>query len=461
MQERKRNSLLVQEIETAEHQIIKTTQIEYFNEDYRNLMKGRKLAAASKLLVLNPTLDEDGVLRSDSRLKLHEFLPYNMRFPIILPKHSWVTKLIIKHYHEQNNHCGTNQTLAFLNAKYWIISAREEIRKVENECYECKRQKGKVKQQIMGPIPEFRLGKSMQAFSETAVDFAGPFVTKQGRGKSRQKRYLCVFTCLACRAVHLEIAYHLDTNSFLNTFYRFISRRGLPKLMISDNGTNFVGAAKELRELYDQLDKDKITDKGAKQGIQWLFNPPVAPHFGGVHEAMVKSAKRAIFKTLGNAEVNDEELLTAFVGAEGLINSRPLTYQSSNISDECVLTPNHFLIGQLGGQIAPECIDITSFDIHKRWRRVQEIIKHFWTRWMREYLPTLGSRKIWQQKSRDFKVGDVVLVIDPDQTRGQWTLGKIEHVYPGIDNHVRVADVRTGNKVMKRPVTRLSLLEGN
>ena len=132
----------------------------------------------------------------------------------------------------------------------------------------------------MAPIPEIRLKLPMRAFTRTAVDYAGPFVTIQGRGKRRQKRYLCLFTCLASRAVHLEMAYGLDTNSFLNALYRMVNRRGLPQEMLSDNGGNFVGANKELRKLLMDLDKNKIISSTANQGIKWHYNPPLAPHFG-------------------------------------------------------------------------------------------------------------------------------------------------------------------------------------
>ena len=187
----------------------------------------------------------------------------------------------------------------------------------------------------------------MRAFTKTAVDFAGPFVTVQGRGKRRQKRYLCLFTCMTTRAVHLELAYGLDTDSFMNVFYRMTSSRGLPDEIYSDNGTNFKGADNELKSLVAELDKDKIKQSVANKGVKWNFNPPMAPHFGGVHESMIKSAKRAIKAILGNADVTDEELMTAIIGAEGLINSRPLTYQTADPSDDVPLTPNHFLHGQM------------------------------------------------------------------------------------------------------------------
>ena len=141
-------------------------------------------------------------------------------------------KLIVKDFHEHGKHAaGTNQTLAALSARYWIIAGRKVIREWEKECAECRRRKAKACQQIMAPLPISRLTTSLRAFTKTAVDFGGPFITVQERGKRRLKRYLCLFTCLATRAVHLEVTFGLDTDSFLNAFYRMASRRGLPEEM--------------------------------------------------------------------------------------------------------------------------------------------------------------------------------------------------------------------------------------
>ena len=192
---------------------------------------------------------------------------------------------------------------------------------------QCRRRKASPAKQIMAPLPELRTRMWLRAFSQTSVDSGGPFITKQGRGKARQKRYFCLFTCLPTRAVHLEVAFSLDTDSFLNAFFRMVSRRGRPKDVVCDNGTNFVGGSNELKEL---------------------------------------------------------EALSAVVGAEGLINSRPLTYQSSSPTDLTPLTPNHFLHGQLGGRFAPDSVDTEVFNPRKRWRRVQELVRHFWHRWLHE-----------------------------------------------------------------------------
>ena len=155
-----------------------------------------------------------------------------------------------------------------------------------------------------------------------------------------------------------------------------VSRRGLPTDVLSDHGTNFIGAENELEQLA-ALEREKIQENTASYGVKWHFNPPLAPHFSGVHEVMIRAAKKAIYAILSCADVIDEKLLSAVVGAEGLINSRPLTYQSVNPQDPVPLTPNHFLHGQLGGRFAPDAVDSTDFNPRRRWRRVQELVRHF------------------------------------------------------------------------------------
>ena len=137
------------------------------------------------------------------------------------------------------------------------MAARKEIIDWEKECTMCRRRKAKSTKQIMAPIPLIRLKSSLKAFVRTAVDFAGPFITIQGRGRQRQKCYLYLFTCLATRAVHLEIAYGLDTDSFLRALCRMCDRRSVPEMMLSDNGTNFVGTNQELCQLREKSFKDQ------------------------------------------------------------------------------------------------------------------------------------------------------------------------------------------------------------
>ena len=150
--------------------------------------------------------------------------------------------------------------------------------------------------------------------------------------------------------------------------------------MLSDNGSNFMGAEKEIKELVGKLDHNQVQRMTSNQGVNWYWNPPSAPHFGGVFELMIKSSKRAIYIILKDADITDEELQTTFIGVESLMNSRPLTALSDDPNDEPVLTPNHFLIGQMGGDFIPESVDNTAFNPRKRWRRVQELTQHVWGR---------------------------------------------------------------------------------
>ena len=177
-----------------------------------------------------------------------------------------------------------------------------------------------------------------------------------------------------------------------------------------------------------------------------------------------KSAKTfdsylALKAILTDANVSDEELMTAITGAESLLNSRPLKYQTANVDDDVPLTPNHFLHGQMGGSFAPETVDQTTFSPRKPWQRVQELVMHFWQRWLKEWLPGLNPTTKWHKEKRNSKVGDIVIVISPDNPRAHWPLAKVIQVFPGKDGKVRVAQVQTGQKLLKRPVNKLCLLE--
>ena len=207
------------------------------------------------------------------------------------------------------------------------------------------------------------------------------------------------------------------------------------------------------------LQNGKLKESIRNKGIKWNFNPPLAPHFGGVYETMIKAAKKAIFAILQNADVNDEELLTAFTGAESLINSRPLTYQTANPKDNVPLTPNHFLIGQIGGRFAPEVDIETNYNPQKHWRRVQELTAHFWNRWMREWVPSLSSRKKWYNSQTNLQVGDIVMLISTENPRAHWPLGKVIEVYPGKDGYVRSVKLQVGEKKLVRPIVKLCPLE--
>ena len=165
--------LLPSEVKDAEDWFIRSAQEESFTEECRLLKKRKGISSSSKLTCLQPTMDEYGTMRCNSRKVNSEFLPIETRYPVILPRTSWVAKVIIKQCHEDGHHStGTKHTLTVLSARYWIISAREVIREVENDCVVCRRRKAKLATQMMAPLPDIRLKMSLRPFTNAAVDYA-------------------------------------------------------------------------------------------------------------------------------------------------------------------------------------------------------------------------------------------------------------------------------------------------
>ena len=222
-------------------------------------------------------------------------LPYDAKHPVILPKKHRISRLVIAHIHNQGNHnLGVNVTLAELRQKYWIVNGREEIKQWERECNACKLGRKRRGQQIMAPLPEARLGTSLRCFAHCGVDFAAPFVVKLTR-KVTAKRYLCLFTCTSTLAVHLEVAYSLDTASFLNAFSRMVTRRGKPEVTISDNGSNFTSTERELRQLVqlwielESKNKPLMMDLSGDSNPRWI---PSWRNFRSPHQVCKESPAR-------------------------------------------------------------------------------------------------------------------------------------------------------------------------
>ena len=176
--------LTIDELQEAEEEAIRLAQQEGFRGDYDIVKSGKPVPKTSPLVKVNPIIDEADLIRSDGRLKFAEQLSYDVRHPVILPRRHWITRLIVKDYHEKANHnAGVNFILSQINEKYWIIAAREEIREWENQCNHRKRRRSKPAIQIMAPLPKVRLRFTYRAFHQCGIDFAGPFFTIQGRGQ--------------------------------------------------------------------------------------------------------------------------------------------------------------------------------------------------------------------------------------------------------------------------------------
>lgn len=369
----------------AEQLLIKVCQKESFSDEIKDLKTGSSVKRSSKILQMNPFLDSNGLMRSNSRLSKVAWLEDEVKYPVILPKHHAMTWLIVKQVHEKIGHpLSINAALNEIQRRFWIIRARSLLKLIQAKCMVCKLAKEKCLQPKMAPIPRYRFDPPLQAFSKTGLDFAGSFLTKRSaRGLSKNKRYMALFTCLQTRAVHIEMVYSLETGSFMNALARMIARRGCPREIVSDNGRTFVRANRELKKLVEN-DRQKIQNEG-RLPISWYFNPPFGSSFGGIFEIMIKSAKRALSCVMQKADLNDEELVTAFCEGEALLNSRPLTKPSDDIHDVTSLTPNHFLIGRLDPGNLGSSTQSETDGLHpkRRWIYVQMLINHYWNRWQK------------------------------------------------------------------------------
>ena len=450
-------AISAKEMDAAEQLWMKSVQAECFAEEVALLSDGQPVSTSSRLRQLAPAIDEDGILRVQGRLTHATEMTYSAKHPAILcPKHRY-TQLLVHEYHLRSGHHGHERTLNELRQQYWVTTGRAAVKRAWSECQCCKNQRANPKPPVMGNLPVQRLTPFLRPFTFTGLDYFGPLHIKIGR--RRELRYGALFTCLSTRAVHLEVAHSLNTDSAIMAIRRMCARRGCPQEIHSDNGTNFRGADRELKAALEDFRQDRLAAECSSKGISWHFNPPLAPHMGGSWERLVRAVKIAMKSVMKERVVTEEVLATVFAEAEQLVNSRPLTHVSVDPDDEESLTPNHFLIGSSSATSRPGVFVDADLCLRKHWRIAQKITDEFWKRWILEYRPELTRRRKWQDGTPSLAVGDVVVVVDSNQPRGQWPRGRLEAVHPGSDGIVRVADVRTKSGLYRRPVVKLAKLD--
>lgn len=450
--------ITLSEMRNANHILIKHIQSLSFEREISLLKAGKPIFNSLRKLSL--FIDAKGLLRVGGRLR-HSNLKFNTKHPILLPKDHIFVKLLVSHYHTSHCHVGANTLISILRQEYWILSVRRLASTITFKCISCYRVKANSKPPYMADLPLDRVSQA-RPFAGTATDFAGPFLVKSSllRNAKSVKAYLCVFVCLSTKAVHLEVVSSLSLEAFIAAFSRFVSRRGLPSLMRSDNGTNFVGANKHLKELNDFLIQNQYTlaDSLKRRNITWLFNPPSAPHMGGLFEAAVRSAKTHLNRTIGNQILTYEELSTVFCKIEAVLNSRPLAATSNDPNDLEMLTPGHFLIGQPLAALPEHPWKDTKLNKLSRFQLLQSITQHFWNRWHTEYLSTLQARNKWTQHSEALNLNDLVLIKEEHSPSLHWKRGRVIKLLPGKDGVIRSVELKTQTGILMRPVVKLCKL---
>ncbi|XP_055910928.1 uncharacterized protein LOC129945299 [Eupeodes corollae] len=414
------------------------------------------IGKTSPLYTLSPYLDENGLIRIAGRIDAIKNVPSETKRPIILPKDHQVTYLIVNEFHIKFCHLFNETVVNELRQYYFIPSLRRVLKKVQRGCQHCKNNRAAPQPPRMAELPPARLQPFQRPFSYTGVDYFGPLFVKIGR--RLDKRWGMLLTCLTLRAIHIEIVHSLSSDSCILAFKRFISRRGMPKEVYSDNGTNFRGASKELQQAIRDLNKHAVA-KEFELDLKWNFIPPAAPHMGGCWERMVRSVKQTLTEISPIRNPCDELLVSMMAEVESIVNSRPLTYVPIDFESSEALTPNHLLIGCSNQERLHAEPIRDGAAIRRNWIAAEKYAQSFWQRWLREYLPDLTRRTKWFKPQRQLQEGDIVVIVDYNSPRKTWPKGKILKVIPGKDDTVRSAIVQTQTGIYTRPAVKLAVLE--
>ena len=244
------------ELVTAEHMLVRMSQARSFPKERQQLLSNKPLSVTSKLRALSPYIDKEQLLRVGGRLS-NSALTHSQQHLIITSGKDILITMLFNYLHVRLGHCGPTLLLCSAGTRFHVLGARTLSRDVCSQCITCRKVAPKPLPQIMEDLPPERVNQA-SAFTVTGVDFAGPVTLKRGHTRRPVyiKAYIAVFICFKTRSTHLEVVSDLTTAAFLASMRRFVSRRGIPMTLYSDNGSNFKGARNSLEELYRFLEQE-------------------------------------------------------------------------------------------------------------------------------------------------------------------------------------------------------------
>ena len=427
----------------AEKYWIKLLQTENYAAEINDLHRDNRVQHNSNINSLNPFLDEEGIIRVGSRLRQSD-VEYDVKHPILIPPSSTFSKLLIRDTHFRLLHAGCSQIVAEIRQRYWIPKLRCTVKKIIHECIICRRYSTKSYSEIFAPLPKERISwTNLHAFLNIGIDFFGPLYIKEKR--TLRKCYVLLITCCQTRAIHLEVSHSLSAQDCMMCLERFISRRGLPSTIFSDNAKCFVSVNEKLKERFQ---------------ITWKFITPGAPWHGGFYERLIRCVKSTMKKVLKRSYITFYELETLMCKIENVLNDRPLTFIDDDLPTLEPLCPNHFLIGRRSSLITTNSQEYSTHEtLNRRLKHQKMLLTHFKKRWKLEYLPLLIDRNKNPKATRAAAVGDIVLIEDNNKDRNYWTMARIEKLCYSSDNRVRSVYVKVGNQLYKKPIQKLYPLE--
>jgi len=449
------------ELSEARRQLIKSVQHSTYPDELAFLLK-KTNKSPPLVRQLRLFLDDTKLIRCGGRIHNAPTTDAS-KFPYLLPNKHVVTRMIVADTHRKLHHGGVSITVTALRQVYWIPCIRQCVKSVLRRCVSCRKLIGKpYRSPDPPPLPKVRVMEA-PPFTVTGVDFTGALYVKE---REETKVYICLFSCAVTRAVHLEVVTDLTVENFLLAFCRFCSRKSVPQRMISDNASTYLAAAEELQRMFNS---EELKEALESQNISWQFIPKRAPWYGGFWERIIGLTKQAVKKTLGRTFISLKQLETVITEVEAMLNDRPLTYLSSDLTDPEPLTPSHLLYGRRIRPVpypldSPVDLDDPDFQVdesivRQTVNRQTKLIQQFWQRWRCEYLTSLREfHRTSGHNERIIKKGDVVIVHD-DKPRLYWRLAVVEDLIEGNDGLVRAAHIRMSNYKTTRPIVKLYPLE--
>ncbi|KAK6750874.1 hypothetical protein RB195_002690 [Necator americanus] len=409
----------------------------------------------------------DGLIRCPNRLD-HARTSSQSSAPILLiPEHHFV-HLLVMYHHKTRFHSGVHATIAALRTSYFIPSIKTTVTRILRLCTVCRRAQGHpYRYPEMPSLPPERVNRS-RPFQKVGLDYLGPLYYRD-QLHSQAKIWICLFTCMATRAVHLELVHNNTAFEFLLAFRRFIARRGTPDLIISDNATTFRSANDSLQStIYNRKAIEKISTQLANRKIEWRFITPLSPWKGGFYERLVGLFKSAFKKAIKHTLLPLSQFQTLVAEIEAVLNSRPLLSISDTSSSPHVLRPIDFVSPQVELQLPSphhNPLYIPPNRLSEWYKETLAVLNNFWDIWYKDYLSAISARhqhRIHQGRSSPLipSVGDVVLIADKNVPRGQWPLAIITTIHRTKSNIPRSATVRIANgHELQRSINQLHPLE--
>ena len=434
----KKNSekLLIRSIQNShfEKEIISLLKFGVFSPDSYKELKSR----SSKLTSLSPFLDQNNLMRAGGRFSKSDKIPFDIKYPIILPADDENVASLIRHFHKTNFHCTSLETFYLIRKHYFIIGGKNTVSKIISKCLYCQLISKRPSLQKMGDLPSERIETAIP-FSICGADVFGDFpVTHAGRGY--RKRWVLLITCFVTRAIALYPLKDMTLSTVVNALTKMTAQFPSLRKITSDNGSNFKGASREIKEAINAWDKELLNDKLSNIGIQWQFGPANSGAFGGVWERIIQIVKFSFKATIYKQELDVDTFDTILAGITGVVNRRPLTPVSNNINDVTALSPAHFIypyefINSAVSVLPP--IPQNGDHLRSSWQTTREIMDSFWERFKSEYLSTLANRSKWETSRRTIEVGDLVLITEPITPRESWKLSRVIEILSSDPNHPR------------------------